>query len=221
VTGAVVSGGLVAPVLLMAGLAQTPAATASIITNLEVIATVAFAAVLVRRSPGRRILAGMALVVAAGIVVAGGGDTRIGLGPLLVAGAAVAWGVDNTFTAAIDDIRPERIVAIKGAVAGPVNLALGLALDGSDGLGVQSAVLVMVLGATGYGLSLVWWIRSARVLGAARTQVLFATAPVFGVALAWLALGDPVLRAQLFALGLAALGVTAATLPSSAESSDH
>ena len=198
--------------LLMAGLARTPSATASIITNLEVIATVALAATLARRRPALRILAGMALVVAAGIVVAGGGDTRIGLGPVLVAGAAIAWGVDNTFTAAIDDIRPERIVAIKGAVAGPVNLLLGLSLDGPDGLGVTAVALVVILGATGYGLSLVWWIRSARILGAARTQVLFATAPVFGVMIAWWALGDPVLTAQVVALGLAALGSMVVTV---------
>lgn len=196
----------------MAGLARTPSATASILANLEVIATVVLASVVARRGPGWRVAAGTALVVLAGIVVVGGGPNEVGVGGILVALAAIAWGIDNTFTAAIDEIRPERIVAIKGAVSAPVNLGLGLILEGGDGLDPTTIGVVVMLGATGYGLSLVWWIRSARLMGAARTQVLFATAPMFGVAIAWVVLGDPVLTTQVVALGLAALGVAAATL---------
>ncbi|MGH9156334.1 MAG: hypothetical protein ACRD1K_10990 [Acidimicrobiales bacterium] len=48
----------------------------------------------------------------------------------------------------------------------------------------------------------------ARDIGAARGQLVFASAPFVGVAVAWVALGDPIRTAEVLALALAAFGMS-------------
>lgn len=119
VSVAVVAGGAIGPVLLVAGLARTSAASASILLNLELVATVALAATLFREHLGRRVLVGSALVTAGGVVLVWEpGGAELSLGALLVAGACVAWGLDNGVTARIEQLAPEHVVMLKGVVAG-------------------------------------------------------------------------------------------------------
>jgi drug/metabolite transporter (DMT)-like permease len=67
-------------------------------------------------------------------------------------------------------------------------------------LGARSVLAIaLVVGALCYGLSLVLLVAAAQQLGAARSQLAFATASLWGVALAWLWLGEPVHPAQLAA----------------------
>jgi hypothetical protein len=51
------------------------------------------------------------------------------------------------------------------------------------------------------------WVRGAQQLGAARGQVIFATAPFVGAVLAWVVLGDSIHAVQIVAMTLAAFGV--------------
>jgi drug/metabolite transporter (DMT)-like permease len=202
---AVVAGGLLGPLLLVAGLQRTPAATASLLLNTELVATTVLAAVLFHEHVGRRVAVGTGLVVVAGSVLVGGGaDLRVG--GLLVVAACVCWGIDNCVTAGLDGVAPEHITLLKGVVAGGTNLVLGLAVGGGlPGAGV--VVTALVVGALGYGASITLWVRGARDVGAARGQLVFSSAPFVGVVVAWVAFGDPVTGAQLVALGLAAVGV--------------
>jgi len=64
-----------------------------------------------------------------------------------------------------------------------------------------------VVGMLGYGASITLWVRGAHQLGAARGQVIFATAPFIGAALAWIVLGDSIDAVQVIAMTLAATGV--------------
>ena len=82
---AVVAGGAVGPALLVAGLARAPAATASILLNLELAATVLLAATVFREHLGRRVLASAALVTAAGVILAWEPGAKLSLGALLIA----------------------------------------------------------------------------------------------------------------------------------------
>ncbi|MGE0879918.1 MAG: EamA family transporter [Acidimicrobiia bacterium] len=202
---AVVLGGAVAPVLLMNGLARTPAATASLLLNLELVATVALAAVVFREHLGRAVIGGTACVVAAGVVLVWSAAPQMRAGALFVAGACLCWGVDNTVTAKLDAVPPHLVTLAKGIVAGTANLVIGLAAGQS--LPWTHVAAALVIGAVGYGASITIWITGARDLGAARAQLVFATAPFFGVAVAWIALGDPVLRAQVVAIAIASTGV--------------
>ncbi|MDH4144723.1 MAG: DMT family transporter, partial [Acidimicrobiia bacterium] len=215
---AVVTGGAIGPALLVAGLARTSAASASILLNLELAATVALAATIFREHLGRRLLVGAALVTLAGGILAWAPGATVDAGALLVAGACVAWGVDNGVTARIDQLSPEHVVAFKGAIAGTANLALGLLAGGGisgGGLGIaadsaSAAIAVaaaLAVGAVGYGASIVLWVKGARDLGAARAQLIFATSPFIGAVIAWTALREAVTAAQLAAIAVAAAGV--------------
>ena len=203
---AVVAGGLVGPLLLAAGLARTPGATASLLLNLELVATAVLAAAFFGEHLGRRVIVGTVLVVAAGVVLAGTGAADLRLGALLIVAACLCWGLDNCVTAELDDIAPEHVTLAKGVIAGGTNLALGLAIGaGLPGAGHIAAALV--IGALGYGASITLWVAGARDLGAARGQLVFSSAPFLGVIVAWIALGDAVRTAELAALVIAAAGV--------------
>jgi drug/metabolite transporter (DMT)-like permease len=98
--GAVLFGGLIGPVLLMLGLAHTPASTAALLLNLEGLATMAIAWVVFRENVDRRLLLGASAILAGAMLLSWNGGTLGGVqtGALLVAGACVAWGIDNNLT---------------------------------------------------------------------------------------------------------------------------
>ena len=180
---AVVFGGGLAPVLLVLALARTPAGTVSLLLNLELVATAVIARLFLREHIGRRAAAGIMIVVAGGVVLAGTGRTGFAVGALLIVGACVCWGIDNAVTASLDRYSPARITLTKGVFAGSVNLSLGIAMTGAPPL--RLVMPALLVGAFGYGLSITLWITGARLVGAARGQAIFALAPFVGALLAW------------------------------------
>lgn len=205
-TTAVVAGGFLGPLLLAAGLSRTPGATASLLLNLELVATTILAALVFGEHLGRRVVAGTALVVVAGVSLTWSGTPELRFGALLVVAACVCWGLDNCVTAELDEIAPEHITLAKGAIAGGTNLALGLALGGAFPPAPELAA-ALVIGGLGYGASITLWVAGARDLGAARGQLVFSSAPFLGVLVAWFALGEDVRGAEIVALVIAGAGI--------------
>lgn len=202
---AVVVGSGVAPVLLVLALDRTAASTVALLLNLELVVTVLIARVFLHEHVGGRTLAGLALVVTGGVVLAGGAGGGFAVSALLVIGACVCWGLDNAVTASLDRYSPARITLAKGAVAGTVNLAIGLTIDGAPSL--RHALMVIAVGVLGYGLSITMWITGARLIGAARGQAIFALAPFIGALLAWVFIGESVSATLLVAFVVSLLGV--------------
>jgi drug/metabolite transporter (DMT)-like permease len=205
---AIVSGGLVGPLLLMVGLAQTEATTASLLLTFEAAATALLAWFIFHENFDRRLALGMACLMAGALVLAwSGAPTLNGIfGPLAIIGACVAWGLDNNFTRKVSLSDPLQIVELKGLVAGPINLALGLWVGGS--LPAAAPVLIaMGVGFAGYGISLVLFVMALRHLGSARTGAYFSTAPFLGALAAIAALGEPVTLQLLAAGAIMGLGV--------------
>jgi drug/metabolite transporter (DMT)-like permease len=199
---AILAGGIVGPVLLMFGLAQTDAATASLLLTLESVVTALMAWFLFRENFGRRIVLGMGCLVAGTAVLSWSEQpTLTGFaGPLAIVAACFAWGLDNNLTRKVSLSDPLQIVQLKGLVAGPVTLALGLWTGGSFPT-VSAAVQAAVIGFFCYGVSLAFFVVALRHLGAARTAAYFSTAPFFGVAVAVGFLGEP-LTLQLASAGM-------------------
>jgi drug/metabolite transporter (DMT)-like permease len=204
---AIVAGGAVGPALLTAGLVDTPAATASLLLNMELVATVILAATLFREHLGRNMILAAALVTVAGALLVWDPGATVNLSALLIVGACACWGLDNSVTSRIDQVSPHHVTFLKGIVAGSVNLVLGLAITGAGDVGGWSVLGALVVGAFGYGLSITLWVRGAQQLGAARGQVIFATAPFIGAVVAWVVLGDSVDSVQIAAMLIAASGV--------------
>jgi len=206
--GAIGAGGIVGPVLLMAGLTRTDAASASLLLTLQGAATALMAWFIFHENFDRRVATGMAFLVAGAAVLAWSGTPTLDsvLGPLVIVGACLAWGLDNNLTRKVSLTDPLQIVQLKGLIAGPCNFALGL-LAGGALPDVSTTVVAGVVGFFGYGLSLALFVYALRFLGAARTGAYFSTAPFLGGAVAVIALGEP-LTAQLMIAGiLMAIGV--------------
>jgi drug/metabolite transporter (DMT)-like permease len=203
----VLSGGVVGPVLLMVGLAATPAATASLLLNLEGLATMAIAWLIFRENVDRRLLAGAAAILAGAFLLSWqGGPSGFGWGTLAIAGACLAWGIDNNLTRKLSAADPVQIALIKGLAAGAVNLTLALAL-GAHLPGAAAIGGAALIGFLGYGLSLVLFVLALRHLGAARTGAYFSTAPFIGALLAITLFGEPITAGLVIAGLLIASGV--------------
>jgi len=191
--GAIVAGGIVGPLLLMFGLTQTDSATASLLLTVEGAATALLAWFLFRENFDHRVALGMVCLVVGAAILSWSGSPTIEnlIGPLAIVGACLAWGLDNNLTRRVSLSDPLQIVEIKGLVAGPINLALGLWAKGSFPP-ASPLFIAMLIGFVGYGLSLVLFVLALRHLGAARTGAYFSTAPFLGAAAAVIALGEPV-----------------------------
>jgi drug/metabolite transporter (DMT)-like permease len=203
---AVVVGGAVGPVLFATGLANAPAATASLLLNLELVFTTIVAATFFREHVDSRVVTGTTLVVVAGLLLGWSGSAELRWGALLIAAACLCWAVDNSVTAALDDLAPSHITLVKGCIAGGANLAIGLSIGAIPA--AADVLAALVVGALGYGLSITLWVAGARDLGAARAQLVFATAPFIGAAVAWTVLGDAATGWQVSSLVIAVVGVT-------------
>jgi drug/metabolite transporter (DMT)-like permease len=168
---------------------------------------VVLAATLFREHLGRNMIGAALLITAAGVLLVWEPGAAIDVSALLIVAACACWGLDNTVTSRIDQISPQHVTFLKGVVAGSVNLALGLTITGAGDVGVWSIVLALIVGMLGYGASITLWVRGAQQLGAARGQVIFATAPFLGAVLSWVVLAEAIDVVQLVALALAAIGV--------------
>jgi drug/metabolite transporter (DMT)-like permease len=183
-TGAVLSGGVVAPIVLLFSLRATAAATASLLLNFEGVATSLIAALVFKEAVSGRAIWGIGVVTLASILLTWDSSGQWGISPgaLGILAACVLWGIDNNLTRNISAKDPLMIVLVKGLVAGTFSLILAILL-GNTFPGLTVVLGALLLGSLSYGLSIVLFIRAMRGLGAARTSALFGTAPLAGVAL--------------------------------------
>jgi drug/metabolite transporter (DMT)-like permease len=190
--GAIFFGGIVGPLLLMAGLARTDAASASLFLTLEGAATALIAWFVFHESLNRRVASGMALIVAGAAVLAWQGEIRLAgcLGPAAIVGACIAWGIDNNLTRKVALADPLEIAMYKGLVAGPVSVGLALA-HGAAVPGLTIVAAAALVGFLGYGVSLALFVIALRHLGTARTGAYFSAAPFIGAVAAIPLLAEP------------------------------
>ncbi len=206
--GAILAGGVAGPLLLMIGLAQTTASSASLLLNLEGVFTVLLAWFVFRENFDRRIALGMAAITSGGLVLSWQGELSLAgmLGPLAIAGGCFAWALDNNLTRRVSLSDPLQVAMLKGLVAGGINFTLAL----TRGAPIPDAGIVVaagLVGLVGYGFSLVLFVLALRHLGTARTGAYFSTAPFIGAAIALAGFGESV-SIQLVAAGaLMAFGV--------------
>ena len=209
--GAILFGGVLGPVALMFGLTRTDASTASLLLNMEAVLTAVIAWVAFKENADRRIVLGMLVIVAGGVLLAwpapGGGETSSGaLGLAAVCPACLCWAIDNNLTRKVSASDALFIAASKGLIAGVVNTGLALTLQYPlPGAGLTLAT--MVVGLFGYGLSLVFFVLALRGLGTARTGAYFSTAPFIGAAVSLLLLGETASLSFWLASALMGLGV--------------
>ncbi len=188
--GALIAGGVAAPIILLLGLKSTPASTASLLLNFESVATTLIAALFFKESIDRRIGWAIGLVTLASVLLTWTGSKwGISFAALGVIGACFLWGLDNNLTRRISARDPLMIVGVKGLGAGTFSLVLCILLRQSLPA-LNIGLLAMLLGSISYGISIQLFIISMRAMGAARTSTLFGTAPFAGVILSLILLRD-------------------------------
>jgi drug/metabolite transporter (DMT)-like permease len=201
------SGGIIAPVLLLLGLNSSSAASTALLLNLESLFTLGLAWIVFHENLDARIGLGAAAIIAGAIVLSWrGGVSPFHWGTLAIAGACLAWGIDNNLTRTLSASDPVQITMIKSLVAGVCNLVLAL----STAPVLPSARIALAAGALGlfaYGVSIVMFVLALRELGTARTGAYFSISSFVGAALAIPLLGEPLSVPLLIAALLMAVGL--------------
>jgi drug/metabolite transporter (DMT)-like permease len=207
IAGAVIAGGILAPIVLLFSLRATPASTASLLLNGESVATAVIAAIVFREAIGKPIWWAVALITAGSIFLSLDLTGKWGFSPgaLGVLAACFLWGLDNNFTRNVSDKDPLAIVTIKGLVAGSFSLLLGLVL-GNLFPPAKIALLAILVGSLCYGVSIALFVHALRSLGAARTGALYATAPFLGALLSFILLREGLSVLFFIALPLMIIG---------------
>jgi drug/metabolite transporter (DMT)-like permease len=206
--GVILCGGVVGPVLMLLGLQRLSGVAGSLLLNLEGPFTILLALLVFGEHLGR------AGALAAGFIMAGAavlgfqagelhGDV---LGVLALAGACLAWAVDNNLTQRLSLKDPLALVRTKALGSGMCTLALAL-LTGQPFPSLSVGGAALVLGFGSYGLSIVLDAYALRLLGAAREAAYFATAPFVGALVAVPLLGERLRPLDLLAGALMATGV--------------
>jgi drug/metabolite transporter (DMT)-like permease len=184
--GAVLAGGVAAPIILLFSLRNTPAATASLLLCFEGVATTLIAFIFFKESISRRAWLAVTLITLASIFLSINLNAAWGfsMGALGILAACILWGIDNNFTRNISAKDPLMIVIIKGLGAGIFSLGLAIVL-GNKLPPWQVVFRALILGCFSYGISTVLFIRAMRGLGAARTSALYSIAPFAGMLLSF------------------------------------
>ncbi len=204
------AGAALAPTLFAWGIQRVGPVVGGLLLNLEAVWTALLARIVFKEHLGGRAGIALVLMVAGGALLAvQGGDAAFftPLGALAVAGATLAWAIDNSASRRLAELRPLTVVALKGALGVAITLSLGLVVGDPAPKGWQVVALLLV-GASGYGASLRLYILAQRKIGAARTASMFAIAPFVGASLGLLTgsaqLGwSTLVAAVLFAAGVA------------------
>ena len=181
-------GAVIGPVALAWGLQRTSGTGASLMLTLEAVFTAVLARFCYHETLDRRVAVAMTLLTLGGMALVldrtESGTTPM-LGLLAVMLATASWGVDNTLSRAVAERDPGQVVMFKGALGATATTAVAW-VSGEPLPSLWQAAALLVVGATGYGLSLRFYLLAQRAFGAARTGSVFAFAPFVGAALAFM-----------------------------------
>lgn len=204
-----VIGGAIAPTLLAWGLQRAGATVGSLLLNLEAVFTVFLARAVFREPIGARVAVAVAAMAAGGVALTLEASSWSGFGiagVVAVTVATLAWATDNTLTRPLAERDPLDVIAAKGGLGALLTCTAALVV-GEPRPAAVPVLALLACGATGYGLSLRFYLLAQRQIGAGRTGSVFALAPFVGAALAF-ALGDraaggwSVIAASLFGVGV-------------------
>jgi drug/metabolite transporter (DMT)-like permease len=199
--GAICFGGIIAPVLLLFGLRMVSATSVAMWLNLELVATAVLGYLFFKDYLGVKGWIGVIGTIVASVLLSWQ-DGYIGAWALmLVAGASVCWGLDNHLTGLIDGITPTQSTFWKGLVAGITNLLISVMFE-SYCMQVSIVLFALLVGVFAYGFSITLYILAAQNLGATRSQMIFSSAPLFGVVLALVLLGETISLLQVSAASI-------------------
>ncbi len=198
---------IAAPILLMLGLLTTDPANVSLLNNFEIVATSFIALFLFHEAIGRRMWIAIGLISLSSIVLSlqGRQSLEFSMGSIFVLLACCCWGFENNCTRKLSLKDPLQIVIIKGIGSGAGALLITF-ITGQFSVQLSYILIALLVGFVAYGLSIYFYIKAQRVLGAARTSAYYATAPFIGVLLSWIIFRDGITVQFIIACAIMLLG---------------
>lgn len=212
-----ITGAVVAPVLLLYGLARTDASDASILANGEVLFTIILSAVFFGEKPkGRRGLFAVVLVII-GLFMATINLTvsetilQFNAGNVMILAAMSMWAIDNNVSRRLTStVSPAKIAMVKSLLGGLILLVTTLII-GRGGMITDIKpdlwLIIIVLSISGFGGALLLFLQGIKRIGTVKTMSIFAMTPIFGIVIAALALGESISAFQMIATGLIIAGI--------------
>ena len=173
---------IAAPILLMLGLGSTNSANASLLNNFEIVATSCIAFLIFKETLSKKLTFAIILVTIASITLSfeGKGSFQFNTGSLLVLAASCCWGLENNCTRMLSSNSSVQITTIKGLFSGLGSLIVAL-IVGESIPEITWMITVLLLGFVAYGLSINFYIKAQKHLGAAKTSACYSIAPFLGV----------------------------------------
>lgn len=173
---------IAAPILLMLGLGSTNSANASLLNNFEIVATSCIAFLIFKEMLSKKLTFAIILVTIASITLSfeGKGSFQFNTGSLLVLAASCCWGLENNCTRMLSSKSSVQITTIKGLFSGLGSLIVAL-IAGENIPEIIWMIAVLILGFVAYGLSINFYIKAQKHLGAAKTSAYYSVAPFLGV----------------------------------------
>jgi drug/metabolite transporter (DMT)-like permease len=202
----ILCGGILGPLFLMIGLKAANAMSVSIWLNMELVATAVLGILIFRDNLDRYAVIGILLTLCAGIIISSQESSSGIVSAIFILLACISWGFDNHLSAIIDGVSPQTITFVKGVFGGITNLTIGMFLNNWQ-IQLSYIPAALLIGVFSYGLSIVLYVTSAQNLGATRSQILFSTAPFWGIFAAWIFLGEPLTLIVLISFSILAAGI--------------
>jgi drug/metabolite transporter (DMT)-like permease len=211
-------GGILAPILLMYGLQQTAASTAAILTNGEIVFTIALSSIFFGEKPHGRIGVFAVILVVIGLIIATAEDLKaletivqLNAGNIMILASMFMWAIDNNVSRRLTSrASPAKIATVKSLCGGLVMIAIALAL-GKGGIitSIKFDMWVLIVGMSiaGFGGALLLFLEGIKRIGTVRTMSMFSLTPVFGIVIAALTLGESITIFQSIATGLIIVGI--------------
>ncbi|HZC89001.1 MAG TPA: DMT family transporter [Nitrososphaera sp.] len=211
-------GGVLAPMLLMYGLQQTAASTAAILTNGEIVFTIALSSIFFGEKPHGRVGLFAVILVVIGLIIATTEDlralesvVRLNAGNIMILASMLMWAIDNNFSRRLTSrASPAKIALVKSLSGGLVLIGIALALGkGSIITEIKFDMWVLIVGISiaGFGGALLLFLEGIKRIGTVKTMSMFSLTPIFGIVLAALTLGESITLFQGIATGLIIVGI--------------
>jgi drug/metabolite transporter (DMT)-like permease len=211
-------GGIAAPVLLMYGLQQTAASTAAILTNGEIVFTLALSSLFFGEKPHGPVGLFAVVLVVIGLVIATTEDLtalesilELNPGNIMILASMLMWAIDNNISRRLTlKVSPAKIAMVKSLAGGLILLAIALAMGKVDSIAaikLDMWILIIIMSISGFGGALLLFLEGIKRIGTVKTMSMFSMTPVFGIVIAALALGESITVFQGVATGLIIIGI--------------
>ena len=211
-------GGIAAPVLLMYGLQQTAASTAAILTNGEIVFTLALSSLFFGEKPHGPVGLFAVVLVVIGLVIATTEDLtalesilELNPGNIMILASMLMWAIDNNISRRLTlKVSPAKIAMVKSLAGGLILLAIALAMGKVDSIAaikLDMWMLIIIMSISGFGGALLLFLEGIKRIGTVKTMSMFSMTPVFGIVIAALALGESITVFQGIATGLIIIGI--------------